>query len=1011
MAEPLSAFTQSNRLLKLTLAPGSGIDDETLLPYELSGSEGISAGFTYTLVCLSATAFLELKDLIGLPVQVAILTDDGTERALCGIVTAAKQAGSDGGFSRFVLTLQDPFAVLAKRVNSRVFQDLSVREFADVVLQEHRKKNEVLAQCFDLQDRCHGKHPSQSWVTQYNESDTAFLTRWFAQEGISWYFEHGEDGDPGEHPKLTLVLFDDSSVLTQSSAAKIRFHRDDGTESEDVITAWHGTRTLQPSRTMSSSYEYKEVVVNTQQDENGVNQGQFGAQLSHTLEDNRFDTHHSANDSDDYARYGKLRIQAHEYAAKYFSGEGTHRELAVGRHFELTEHPLHDQDNPEQRQFAVTRLSLYARNNLPEQVQKDAPALLKPLDGATGEWQVPENLSPSEPVYKTRFDTVRKDIPIVPAFSETEYAKPNAPSLMTATVVGPQGEEIHVNELGCIKVRMGFTRSQDHAHAEGAGSTGTDRDSQWIRVAQPWTGSEYGHLWIPRVGDEVLIQFINGDIDRPIVTGTVYNGTHRPATHSNAGNLPGNKALSGIKSKMYKGSGANEIVWDDSTAEQRIRVASDHGSTALNMGYLVHPRVGGKGEPRGEGFEIRSDQYGVVRAAKGMLISTDPRENARGTHLDSKELTTQMQGSTEMAKTLSDAAKEHQADTLDANEEIERLRKLAEKTYAQSGGTGQQATVPGYEEPILAFSSPAGIVCATPKTHQIAAGEHLHLSSQQDTNVAIGKRLSMAVKEAWSVFVATAGIKLFAGKGKVQIQAQDDNLEASAKKDVKVFSIAGNIDIGTPNELTLTAGGCQIKLAGGNIDIKAPGAVNIHGATKNLTSPAGGSYSGALPAVPMKRGDMQLQHIFQNGEPIAGASYKAILPGGEVRKGTLDAAGKAILAGIPIGGAAIEYLVDPRKVEHKPEWEPKLPELDLSGLETAGKPDADAANTASISGKAAGLAKQAASAVPKIGEIVQAASNPAAMAQAAAASALQSLAPEAMTAVASAQKLTKTLKT
>ena len=969
MSESLFAFTQSNRLLKLTLAEGAGIEDEALLPYELSGSEGISTGFTYTLVCLSATAFLELKDLIGLPVQVGILTDDGAERALCGIVTAAEHAGSDGGFSRFVLTLQDPFAVLEKRVNSRVFQDLSVREFAQLILDEHRKQNAVLAQCFDVQDSCQGKHPEQSWVTQFNESDTAFLTRWFAQEGISWYFEHGDGGIPGEHPKMTLVLFDDSSVLTQSSAVKIRFHRDNGTEAEDVITKWHGTRTLQPARTMRSSFEYKEVVVNTQQDENTVDQGQFGAQLAQTLEDNRFDTHHSANDSDDYARYGKLRIQAHEYAAKFFTGDGTHRELAVGRHFELAEHPVHDQDNPEDRQFTVLRTSLYARNNLP-----DGKA-----DG-------------SEQVFRTNFDAVRKHVPIVPAFSATEHAKPNAPSLMTAIVVGPPGEEIHVNGLGCVKVRMGFTRSQDHAHAEGAGATGTDRDSQWIRVAQPWTGAEYGHLWIPRVGDEVLVQFINGDIDRPIVTGTVYNGTHRPATHSHAGNLPGNKALSGIKSKMYKGSGANEIVWDDSTAEQRIRTATDHGNTALNMGYLVHPRVDGKGDPRGEGFEVRTDQYGAVRAAKGMLISTDARENERSTHLDSKELTTQLHGSTEMSKALSDAAKGHQADALDANEEIERLRKVAEATYSQSGGTGQPATVPGYEEPILAFSSPAGIVSTTPKTHQIAAGEHLHLSSQQDTNMAIGKRLSMAIKEAWSVFVATAGIKLFAGKGKVQIQAQDDNIEATAKKDVKIFSIAGNIEISTPNSLTLTAGGCQIKMAGGTIDIKAPGPVNIHGATKNLTGPAGGNFSGALPAMPMKLGDMQLQHVFQNGEPIAGATYKATLPSGEKRTGTLDAAGKAILAGIPIGGAAIEYSVDPRDVEHKPEREPKLPDVDMSRLVSA---DASAED---VMGAAGDLGKQAMASASKVAAVAAAVQNfnPSAVAKEAAKSGLKSLANQAL---------------
>ncbi|HEV2611490.1 MAG TPA: type VI secretion system Vgr family protein, partial [Noviherbaspirillum sp.] len=356
------AFKQSNRLLKLTMALGSGIGDDVVLPYELGGTEGISEGLRYTLACLSSDAFLELKQFLGLPVQVAILTDDGTERALCGIVSAAAQEGANGGFARFSLTLEDPFALLARRINSRVFQDLSVREFTAIVLNEHRRHNSVLSACFDLDDRCTGTYPKQSWVTQYNESDTAFLTRWLAHEGISWYFEHGDAGTPGEHPKLTLVLFDDPSLLQSASAAKVRFHRDDGTENEDAVTEWHGQRSVQPGAVQRSSYEYKAVAVNIQQDENRIDQGDHGKRLAGTLEDYRFDTHHAANDSGDFARYGKLRMQAHEYAAKRFSGEGTHRELAVGRHFELADHPVHDQDGPEQRQFAVIRHSLYARN-------------------------------------------------------------------------------------------------------------------------------------------------------------------------------------------------------------------------------------------------------------------------------------------------------------------------------------------------------------------------------------------------------------------------------------------------------------------------------------------------------------------------------------------------------------------------------------------------------------------------------------------------------------------------
>lgn len=836
------AFDQSHRLMTLGFAHGRGIENNTLLPHELSGDEAFCEGFTYTLACLSTDAFLELKQFIGVPAQISVLTDGGDHRALCGIVTRAEYAGSDGGFTRYVLTLQDPLAVLKLRTNSRVFQDLSVREFVIQLLQEHRQNNSVLAACFDIDDRCTGEHPAQAWVTQYNESDTAFIARWLAQEGIAWYFEHGDNGVPAEQPKLTLVLLDDIAALEAGTAARVRFHRDDGTEPEDTITEWQSTRVLQPGSTLRASYDYKGVVTNTQQDPGGINQGEAGAQLAGTLEDYRYEPHHAAADEDDYARYGKLRIGAHEFASKCFSGEGSHRELTVGRYFELADHPVHDHDTQEDRQFTVIRHRLYARNNLPDDMREIGVSLLAKTALAE------KGKHDSKPVFQTRFDAVRKHVPIVPAFSHTEHAKPVAPALLTAIVVGPPGEEIHVNEYGCIKVRMPFTRSGDHVHAEGAGASNTERDSLWIRVAQPWSGSNYGQVWIPRIGDEVLIQFIGGDIDRPVVIGSLYNGTHRPATFSDAGGLPGNKALSGIKSKMVKGAGHNEIVWDDSTGEQRIRVATDHGKTALNQGYLVHPRSDGKGQPRGEGFELRTDRYGALRAGKGMLVSTDARHNEAGHHLDSRELTNQLGSNLELAKTLSDAAKDHNADPLDTNDEVQRLIRVAEKAYTQQGGTGQKTEVPGYEEPLLAFSSPAGIVSATSKSHDIAAGEHIHLSSQQDTNVAVGNKLSMAIKEAWSVFVAKAGIKLFAGKGRVQIQAQDDEIEAIAKKDIRITSVDGHIDITAPKSIRLTAGGCQIEVGDGQITLKAPGAVNIHGGVKNLTGPA--SVTPDLPRLP-----------------------------------------------------------------------------------------------------------------------------------------------------------------
>lgn len=928
-----SAFTQSNRLLSLSLSAGAGIPENVLLPYELSGEEAVSVGYTYELDCLSSDAQIQLKKLIGVPAQIALLTDSGERRAICGLITSASQLGADGGFAKYRLTLQDPFAVLTRRTNSRVFQDMDVRAFVKLILEEHRQRNAVLQECFDIDDRCRRPHPKQSWATQLNESDTAFIQRWLAQEGIGWFVQHGEAGQAGERPKMTLVLFDDAAgAFKSSSAAKARFHRADGTEDEDSITDWLAERTLVSSHLSRASMDYKTVDVDRQDDDIKVNQGDYGGRLAATLEDYHYDTSHAANDLGDYSRYGGLRADAHSYASKAFNGAGSHREFTIGETFELTGHPTHDQDGAEERQFALTRLECFARNNLPVDLVETAQRL--------GEDRAPPGtlkaaLETGEDnehgVYRNRFGCVRKNIPIVPAFNRTEYAKPAAPQLIIGLVVGPVGEEIHTDDLGRIKVRMPYARDVDHEHAQGAGASGTDADSQWIRVAQTWAGTEYGSLFLPRIGDEVLISYIGGDIDRPIVIGTVYNGTHRPATVSHAGKLPGNRMLSTIKSKMVKGSGASEVVWDDTTQEQRIRVGTDHGHTALNQGYLVHPRVNGQGAPRGEGFELRTDDYGAVRAAKGLLLSTDPRTQADSTHLDSKELTIQLAGSLDMSKALSEVAGGHLADPLEANTETERLLQAARKTYTQSGGTGKTGEVPGYEDPLLALSSPAGIIAATPKTAQIATGEHLHLSSQQDTNVAVGKRFIMAVKQAWSVFVAELDIKLFAGKGKVLIQAQNNNIEATARKDIKIASVAGDIEISTPNSLTLTAGGCQIRMANGSIDIKAPGAFTVYSSVKSFTGPASATYSGTLPQMPMQTGDMVIRHLYENGTGIP-AQYKATLVGGEVRKGVLDASGKAILTGIPAGGALVEYSVEPRPFEHKPDWEPKLPQIDLSGV-------------------------------------------------------------------------------
>ncbi|HGP1232906.1 TPA: type VI secretion system Vgr family protein, partial [Pseudomonas aeruginosa] len=150
----------------------------------------------------------------------------------------------------------------------------------------------------------------------------------------------------------------------------------------------------------------------------------------------------------------------------------------------------------------------------------------------------------------------------------------------------------------------------------------------WIRVAQNWAGADWGHMAIPRIGQEVIVDYLDGDCDQPIVTGRTYRATNRPPYA-----LPDHKILSTIKSKEYKGSRANELRIDDTTAQISAALMSDHGASALHLGYLTHPRPEG-GKPRGEGFELRTDEHGAVRAAKGLLLSTEEQLRAGAGHLD-----------------------------------------------------------------------------------------------------------------------------------------------------------------------------------------------------------------------------------------------------------------------------------------------------------------------------------------------------------------------------------------
>ncbi|WP_035055120.1 type VI secretion system Vgr family protein [Andreprevotia chitinilytica] len=850
LASFATAFSQANRLLELHFSDGSGPAADTLLPHVLTGSGQLSSCYRYTLQCLSSDVSLELKTLLGLGVEVGILSADGGRQVITGLVTSAEFAGSDGGFSRYDLTIEPPLALLRQRTTSRVFQDVSVPDIVKQILDEHLAGNPAIAASFAAEFDLSKTYPQRSYCAQYRESDLDFIQRLLAEEGIAYRFRF----TAGDAPVTTFVAFDDPYQLDAAEQARIRFHRAAATEADDTLTQWGAVRQITPGQVQLASFDYKPVDALKAEDGTAVDHGDGGRQAQSTLIHYDAPGGYFGQDSDDLSRYAQLRQQAFDRAAKTFSGEGTVRSLNIGEWFQLDQHPAHDDDAPENRQFTVTGHTLTAYNNLPGDLQQGVRGLLA------------KNDAPAQP-FKVRVDAVRRGIPLNPAFADTAHSKPTAPGLQTATVVGPRGasadsnqaEEIHTDAMGRIKIQLHWQRPDEHPQS---GANRDDNSSCWVRVAYPSAGDGWGTQHIPRVGQEVVVQFVEGDIDRPLVTGVLFNGAHRTPTFSGAGSLPANKTLSGIKSQEYKGSQYNELLFDDSTGEVRTKLSSEHGKTQLNQGYLTHPRSDGKAEARGEGFELRTDQHGAVRAGHGLLISADARNGASGKQLDRAEAQSQLDAAFALAQTLSDTATHQQADTSETGKDNLTVQsdnsagpkhttghqqhlKEALKSWDKGSNTDKDGKSGSQDQagqqPILVLSAPAGIAATTPQSQTITAGTNLDWVAQRDTNQTSGRRWLHNVGEHISLFVAgvkdKVSLKLIAAKGKVQLQAQEDSVEIAAAKDITITA-HDNVHVVAAKEILLVCAGAYIRIAGGNIDIHAPGKVDFKGASHSLGGPA-----------------------------------------------------------------------------------------------------------------------------------------------------------------------------
>ena len=973
----LAAFTSEHRLYDIDTPLGPS----QLLVESWVGREELSTLYEWQIFCLAADAAIELNTLLARQVTLRTRLADGTQATRSGWVVHIAQLDADGGFARYCLTVVPWLWLATQRRQSRAFQDKTVLQILeDVFTADGPRANwRIAPEVHDFLSRVRPR----SYCCQYRESDYAFFTRLLAEEGIGFYFEEVEETG-SSISNQRLVLFADSTALADDYSAAthhgIRFHRDAGTEQQDCIQAFGSERRLQAAITTVSTWDYKAKRVIAA---SLPTAHRFGADNAPHVECNDWAGIYAFATLDEAQHYARILRQATDARFKTWFGQGSVRTFRAGTAFELTESPLDLAPgvprSAQRRRFTLLGALHAGVNNLPAGLKDAVAARLGPLElGGPGQplrCGLPPSRIETESTdflhatfpglfadddfddadtrdylntdawdrllekaqatgYINRFTAIRADIPWRPALYDGTGAllnpKPTAWGTQTAIVVGPDGTTahagtVHTDHLGRIRLRF---------HWQTAEANGC-----WVRVAQLFAGPGYGAQFIPRIGQEVAVKFLENDIDRPVVTHVLYNGQgqtdgdafaqagdHAPAGQDNkigSGASPAwhgaaaahrhAGSLSGFKSVALGADGytrqTSQLVFDDTTGRLRTKLSTDTAATQLNLGHLIHQADNYRGRFRGTGWEVRTDAYGALRAAKGLVMTTyygnapGGQPEPAGDNTPGIALMKQAKG---FADTFNRAIRMHQTvqfilvkgqshngETSQSRIDKElapldaMLKALSGLVDAQDGSIDSHGKkIPHMHQPLVVVTAQPGIGVAAADGVHVAAGEVAHVASGRDAQLAASDTLSVHSGQAIGLLAGAvsagddgAGIKLYAGQGDVELQAQSDELILAAQELIKLISADSHIDLAAAKSIELcTEGGASVMIEGGNITFAAPGTISINGASKRFTGPA--RMNPALPEMPVTDASHTKKFVLQglDGKPIEGASITLFDP-------------------------------------------------------------------------------------------------------------------------------------
>ncbi|WP_347557782.1 type VI secretion system Vgr family protein [Robbsia sp. KACC 23696] len=811
------ALTQQERLLVLTTPLGDGV----LIPERMVGHSRLGRQFEFTIDLVSTTPDVPLKTLIAQPISLGIQMPENAYQALHGYVHTARRLGSDGTLTSYQITAASWMHFLKFRRDQRTWNDRSVVD--------------ILSDVFDQHPEAAGRYrfalsreiPNRSYCRQ-NETDWNFVHRTMEHEGWFGFWQQAADGSGH-----TLVITDTLTSIDSLTPESVNFYRADIDADVNAFTQWSGTRTLQSTTYTTRTFDYKNPAVRTgakgTQTPTLPTQGALPSQAE-VYEYTGSYTYSAQTRGDALSR---IRMEEWESRAKRFYGSGAVRGVDAGKRFTLRDHPVHDTDDSGTKEFAIIDVHWSIENNLsvgttgadyPHSLQEaiatarasqestpgteSAATLGRAMSSALSKARGGDG-NGSDGFYFVEIEAQRTSVPFRSPF---EHPKPPA-TLETAIVVTQAGQEVYTDSLNRVRVLFPWDRINNQ----------DETGSCWVRIAQSHAGTGYGHVQQPRAGEEVLIDYIGGDIDRPVIIARLYNGSATPQWHTNG-------LLSGYRSKEYGGTGYNQLVMDDATGQNRTQLYSSSENSHLHLGYLVEHEGNARGAYLGSGFDLKSDAYGAIRAAQGLYLTTHATSSSQP--LAVSDSTDQLASAETLIERLSQASVSNQAETLQAGQDALKTFNNATQ-YGVAGGTGTggntagggTGSANGFSSPVMLMGSASGIALATNDSTHVAANKQITLVSGQSTHLAVGKSLVASVVEKISLFVQNAGIKLFAAKGKVEIQAQSDEMALNALKDLTISSANGKIVLTAANEIWIGAKGSYIKINANGIESGTPGTI------------------------------------------------------------------------------------------------------------------------------------------------------------------------------------------